>query len=828
MSGSQVVTVRLFDDDPHHQREWSVAVTDELAAVLACAHAWNGLQPWREDRCTLTFSSVLAAMVSGPDPLCAWLRGHLALRGVPEHLVTRGHPWQPSTLPDDKLWTTYSFRQAEQEARRIAGERVLDIRHFMAAYAVIEDYHREDYLRLRIDRRAWCTELADTLCEMFPGERELWQRYRRRAPAVAMPACHSDVPEGTDLLGIGREVEAFAMLIAGSETRTPLSIGVFGTWGSGKSYFMARVQERIAELAAGNDPRYCRKIARVRFSGWHYSESNVIASLVDQIARDLRLGPAEVDRVLAERRAEAVSELDAAEANARRLRAAKGKAEQDVRKLGAQLDDARRKAPAQEARAVLARTLLENPEFDALQADVRRAAHEARRIGLNASSVLVGLAVLGLTALAVTTLSIAHDAKVLTVAVGAVAAVAPLVRRSLKVLSELAAKGEAFRAAVQGRVQEAADALARVGQRVQQLSSDLVKATDQVEEKRRALDALGAAALLDEAIAELSTTDVYRSELGVLARARVHFQGLADRIRRAREGKPNDAPALDRIVLYIDDLDRCPADKVREVLRAVHLLLAFDPFVCVVAADPRWILQCLHDSPGVISADVGDDPDLAVLGRPPTASDYLEKIIQIPLWLRPIPDRQRAAFVGALLGARPEAARDRAGERPQRRSAGDGGSGGASGSVTVASASELDPRELAFLLRAERLLDGNARALKRFANTYRLVKTSISDVELEYFVTGRRTKGVPHRICMAQLAVLATQRSRARWLVRLADEAHDATLGEWLTALDAHGEPEVRRLAADLGAVLLPEHATMPFEHFTTWLERTRRYSFYL
>jgi hypothetical protein len=50
------------------------------------------------------------------------------------------------------------------------------------------------------------------------------------------------------------------------------------------------------------------------------------------------------------------------------------------------------------------------------------------------------------------------------------------------------------------------------------------------------------------------------------------------------DGRP--PPTLSRIVLYIDDLDRCPEKLVVEVLRAVHLLLAFDLFVCVVAVDP--------------------------------------------------------------------------------------------------------------------------------------------------------------------------------------------------------------------------------------------------
>ncbi len=48
-----------------------------------------------------------------------------------------------------------------------------------------------------------------------------------------------------------------------------------------------------------------------------------------------------------------------------------------------------------------------------------------------------------------------------------------------------------------------------------------------------------------------------------------------------------DLPELNRIVLYIDDLDRCPPKRVVEVLQAVHLLLAFELFVVVVGVDAR-------------------------------------------------------------------------------------------------------------------------------------------------------------------------------------------------------------------------------------------------
>lgn len=58
--------------------------------------------------------------------------------------------------------------------------------------------------------------------------------------------------------------------------------------------------------------------------------------------------------------------------------------------------------------------------------------------------------------------------------------------------------------------------------------------------------------------------------------------------------KTGGVAQVDRIVLYIDDLDRCPPERVVEVLQAVHLLLAFPLFIVVVGVDSRWLLRSLE------------------------------------------------------------------------------------------------------------------------------------------------------------------------------------------------------------------------------------------
>ncbi|MBE9183063.1 hypothetical protein IQ268_31500 [Oculatella sp. LEGE 06141] len=81
-----------------------------------------------------------------------------------------------------------------------------------------------------------------------------------------------------------------------------------------------------------------------------------------------------------------------------------------------------------------------------------------------------------------------------------------------------------------------------------------------------------------------------------------------------------------RVVVYIDDLDRCPPDRVVQVLEAVQLLVKTPLFIAVLAIDERYITRALEKFyEGVLSRR----------GRP-SGTDYLEKIIQLPYRVRPI------------------------------------------------------------------------------------------------------------------------------------------------------------------------------------------------
>lgn len=172
----------------------------------------------------------------------------------------------------------------------------------------------------------------------------------------------------------------------------------------------------------------------------------------------------------------------------------------------------------------------------------------------------------------------------------------------------------------------------------------------------------------------------YADRLGLISTIRRDFQELGALLRdwrksdatdrespSAQQDAANDSapPPIERIVLYIDDLDRCPPKLVVEVLQAVHLLLAFDLFVVVVAVDARWLERSLQES---------YDPWLMQSGSPQqalhrfNADNYLEKIFQIAYSVPAMTEEGYRNLVTDLLPTHEDLRRDPTGENGSKES----------------------------------------------------------------------------------------------------------------------------------------------------------------
>jgi phage anti-repressor protein len=183
----------------------------------------------------------------------------------------------------------------------------------------------------------------------------------------------------------------------------------------------------------------------------------------------------------------------------------------------------------------------------------------------------------------------------------------------------------------QSRIQGEKDILLKQAQqKTEPEAQNVAQLRLQVEEERRRLGLnVQYPSLLDFVNARLSGND-YGKHLGLMQQVKQDLVVLSSRLT---VGKHNHhdlkklfprGPA--RIVLFIDDLDRCPPDRVVEVLEAIQLLLNTELFVVVLAIDDRYIARALEQVyQGVLKRR----------GKP-SGIDYLEKIIQIPYRMRPI------------------------------------------------------------------------------------------------------------------------------------------------------------------------------------------------
>ncbi|HET7040267.1 MAG TPA: P-loop NTPase fold protein, partial [Gemmatimonadales bacterium] len=510
----------------------------------------------------------------------------------------------------------------------------------------------------------------------------------------------SDTAEGPDLLDLEAEVDALSALVAVTDTKTPLSIGLFGDWGSGKSFFMRKMDERIRAFRdhAREEPGspFCRHIVQLWFNAWHYIDRSLWASLGAEIFEGLAHSLAEEDAKQAGRdmlesaRTELMIRRTALAAERDRARTAVEKSAGDLSRKEAEIARIASRGDADVERALgiraIAREAVEvatgQPEvkasLDAVARElgwatldqsagrVETQVRELLEVGSFWKSVMaslgrradgkgwIGGVVLVAVVLVVTRFLFAQilelEAAVawLTSALVAVsAAAAPvltLARRVTALVKE--ARHRMQRRITERRQAEMAAARAERAAAEEAVRADregLAVAEKKLAEIDEKLASLAPVRQLTDFIRMRHQSNEYTKHFGVIARARQDFEELTRLMELVK--RPADAAAsgtqfapIDRIVLYIDDLDRCPEHKVFDVLQAVHLLLAFPLFVVVVGVDPRWLMHSLRSQLGAFR----DQPDQEVEDEEQrvhwhtTPLNYLEKIFQVPFTVRPM------------------------------------------------------------------------------------------------------------------------------------------------------------------------------------------------
>ena len=266
-----------------------------------------------------------------------------------------------------------------------------------------------------------------------------------------------------------------------------------------------------------------------------------------------------------------------------------------------------------------------------------------------------------------------------------------------------------------------------------------------------------------------------------------------------------EAMEFHRIVLYIDDLDRCEPAKVVEVLQAVNMLLTFRLFVVMVAVDARWLARSLEKQyPEFFgAADWHEDAPVTGRGsRRATTADYLEKIFQIPYWVPEMASETSKTLVSELMTA--DAQRTGTGAvvvpsptppmLPMPVPTGQLAQAQQAGSAPVAEDEQPmaaePPAEALHLTEAEAVaiaslapcLGGSPRRARRFVNVYRVAKASLAPEEVE------RLEKDGHKALATQLAIATgAPNAFAAW-VEICRSADHFSIGQRIAAIEANDE----------------------------------------
>ncbi len=604
--------------------------------------------------------------------------------------------------------------------------------------------------------------------------RWLSQRFPLR-PAT-MASFSNDLPDPrADFIGVSEEADAFAYLIASTTLAPPLAIGLFGNWGSGKSFLMAKIRERVRQLTAlasvgeSASADIWTKVVPIEFNAWQYVETDLWAALLarifDELSPEARRKLTELSRQQQELRAQkddnlreqlrAISEVEKLRKDeTAQVREAEEAAEQVARVKGqvATLTAAAVEgALSAHARSTATAVLIGG--IGTVLEPIAETVEEARRLEILARApawsqlgfwtlsrvVWVSLAVLVVPVLVVVLdLRGFEPPTALTAALGTCAALlVPVLRAAAGfVEGQQKASVEAARNVEQRLsrlVKEAEDDRATKDDEVKKTRSKIEVEQQKVTQAAAQgidLDSMAARLNVRSVYAEFlsgrNISDDYRKRLGIVTTVSDDLETLSGLIadyNAKPEAQLPDGPP-NRIVLYIDDLDRCPPPRVVEVLEAIHLLLAFPLFVVVVAVDTRWLTAALSRALPILKEKAA--PGVGA----PTAMDYLEKIFQIPFWVEPLDDGGRHRLLRGLL--LPSIAQSTDGGAPRAGTAVTFGSREqeAAESMLAVHGPWLDrdaqkftitATELAFVEGLTPLVAGTPRQVKRFVNICKLL-----------------------------------------------------------------------------------------------------------
>lgn len=283
---------------------------------------------------------------------------------------------------------------------------------------------------------------------------------------------------------------------------------------------------------------------------------------------------------------------------------------------------------------------------------------------------------------------------------------------------------------------ELSDANVELARELRKLDRDIAAREAEVEAHRRRAGITARHVNVLGLIRQRLESGYYDDRLGLMHQVQSDLQELSDALLAAQEDSSIFPRGTPRIMLMIDDLDRCPPQRVVEVLEAAQLLVKTRLFVVVLAMDVRYVTRALEKKYAGVLQRWGE----------PSGLDYIEKIIQIPYRVRPVARSRVPSYLrGQMEVVESDAEKAEAGRlspkpRPDVEDAGQDGTepatepGEGPGRVAPAAPARTElrvlPTEVLKFTRDELdaisqccgELEISPRSMKRLVNVFKLIK----------------------------------------------------------------------------------------------------------
>ncbi|HLP54420.1 MAG TPA: P-loop NTPase fold protein [Fluviicola sp.] len=503
-----------------------------------------------------------------------------------------------------------------------------------------------------------------------------------------------------DSLDFDKEAQSLAALVTLKELQPPLAIALFGTWGSGKSFFMRQIEKRARELSiyqgfivSGKETESAQKdpdkalfhsgIAHITLNAWSYLDANLWAGLTHSLFEKLNeyitnntKGSIEKFKV----QVKITKRLEVLNNDLNHFKEKKTQLVHLKEKLEKERDNKilrhfQLRGYDESVKKFLKSAGLHEEEIKLLTPSniekfVKSSVSFVTYLRANSNKVLLQL--IGATVL------------VLLVKFGAQGLAAYYEKTRLaNFLQSIFAGIAAPILPVFGWVAKFLVSKRSTVKKVKDYINDLSGETNdpaliQLQSDLKEVDALigEIETSIDEEysktsdITQLAITnfisskheqDAYQKHLGIITTIRKDFETLSElfsdlnkpkmpmpsaKEQERQESIETDKAIitesfesnrkLERIILYIDDLDRCSDEKVMEVLEAVHLLMAFPLFIVIVGVDERSVHNALINRQLDRYRGINNNVIINHFHKI-EPREYLEKIFQIPFHL-PVPD----------------------------------------------------------------------------------------------------------------------------------------------------------------------------------------------